>query len=258
MKRRILITLSIAIALVVTPAGAQVIRFSTENDILSRSGPSDDLYTFGVAFEVESAGSQWSLRENAFTDRAAGIRFDETYLSVQRPVHLGEAWRSSAEAGLVHVGEGLFGQHVQNAVHRAIGNEKVELAYLPSSTYTRMAFTTTRTVDANGSFTWGPRLDVDVTPGFRSWALVAVDAVWRPADSVAVELEAGGRFTSVSYAALQPHIASSAPAGKTSLVFDDRVYLSWSYNDYGDEREHVSVGYRMQLGGRGHPAYEGR
>jgi hypothetical protein len=106
-----------------------------------------------------------------------------------------------------------------------------------------------RPVDASGNFTWGPRLDADIVPGFRSWALVSVDAVWQPAGRFAVELQPGARFTTVSYAALEPHVASSAFAGRASLVFDDRVFVTWSYNDYGDEREHVSVGYRMALGG---------
>ncbi|MFA6958092.1 MAG: hypothetical protein WC538_19665 [Thermoanaerobaculia bacterium] len=258
MKRRILFTLAIALAMAATPGGAQVLRLSTENDILSRSGPADDLYTFGIAFEVESAGSGWSLRENAFTDRAAGIRFDETYLSVRRPLPVDGPWNLSGELGLVHVGEGLFGQNVQNAVHRAVGSDQVELEYPGSSTYTRMAITATRPVDSNGSFTWGPSFDADVVPGFRSWLLVTVDAVWQPRGRFAVELQPGARFTSVSYDALEPHVASSALAGRASVVFDDRIFVTWSYNDYGDEREHVSIGYRVPLGGRTRELHDGR
>lgn len=248
MKRLTLSTIALILALTGAPAAGQVVRLSTENDILARSGPSDDLYTFSVAIEVQGLGFDWSLRENAFTDRAAGTRFDETYLSVRRPVPVGGPWSLSAEAGVVHVGEGLFGENVQNAVHRAVGSEEVELEYIGSSVYPRLAFTAAHAIDSNGRFTWGPRLDVDVVPGFRSWALVSAEAAWRPASRFTVELQAGGRFTDVSYDALEPHLATSAPAGRMSVVFEDRIFVSWSYNDHGDEREHVSVGYRLALG----------
>jgi hypothetical protein len=249
MNRPILSTIALILTLAAASVGAQVIRLSTENDILTNSGPADDLYTFSVAIEVESHGFEGSLRENAFTDRVAGTRFDETYLSIRRPIPGLGAWNLDAELGVVHVGKGLFGEKAQNAVHRAIGSDEVELEYIGSSTYSRMAFTASRRLDDTGQFTWGPRLDVDVVPGLRSWALIGAEAAWQPASRFVVELQAGGRFTDVSYAALEPHLATSAFAGRASVVFDERFFVTWSYNDYGDEREHLSVGYLLPLGG---------
>jgi len=249
MRYSIYLTIALSLTMMVAPAGAQSIRLSTENDILTQSGPIDDLYTFSIAIDVDSHGFTGSLHENAFTDRAAGIRFDETYLSVRRPTGTWHAWDVAVETGVVHVGKGLFGQRMQNAVHRVVGSEEVDLPYVDSSLYGRVAASAARSFDAEGRLTWGARVDVDVAPGLRSWALVAVEGRWQASQRVAIEAQGGGRFANVSYAALEPHIATSAPAGRVSVVFDDRIYVIWSYNDYGDEREHVSVGYRVPLGG---------
>ncbi len=113
---------------------------------------------------------------------------------------------------MVRRGRGLFGEEVQNAVHRAIGGDEVELRYARSSLHPRLAATGERRFAAGEGFDWGPRFEVDLVPGLRSWAVVAAGASWRPSPRVALELSAGARFTHASYEPLRPHLERVVPA----------------------------------------------
>ena len=166
--------LGMAVAL---PAPGQELRFSTENDVFSGDDAEDDLYTFAVALEMERGPYTLSLRENAFTDRAAGARFDETYLSIGRALPGLGAWQVYAEAGAVHVGHGLFGEGVQNAVHRLLDQEEVELTYRGASLHPRLAVIAERPFAVAGGLdvlALGPRFEVDSVPGLRSLALAGL------------------------------------------------------------------------------------
>lgn len=231
------------------PATAQTLRFRTENDLLAGSEARDDLYTFAVALEVERGKSTASLRENAFTDREAGIRFDETYLSVARNLAPWRGWDLGAEGGLVRTGRGLFGERAQNAVHRVVGSEVVELRYLPSRLHVRVAAVAERRLAGSERSDWGPRLEVDLVPGLRSWLLLGGAAAWRPASGIELEARAGARFTRASYTPLAEHLETLVPAVELGVVIDRRFFVSWSYGDYGERREHLSAGYRMALPG---------
>jgi hypothetical protein len=249
MWRALVTTTLLLIAPGIHPALAQEVRLSTENDLITNNRTGDDLYTFSVAVEGQVHAFALSLRENAFTDRPAGTRFDETYLSAGHSLPSWRHWAFYAEAGVVHVGKGLFGQRAQNAVHRAIGNDEVHLRYLRPSLHPRFALAASRPGAGGSRFAWGPRLELDVVPGLRSWALLAAAATWQPDALFALELQLGGRFTHASYPALEPHIAGSAPAARIGVSLGPHLFFSWSYNDYGDAREHVSAGFRFAVGG---------
>ncbi len=238
------------LALIAPAAGAQEFRFSTENDLVTSSPTPDDLYTYSLGFEAFLRGNAITLDENAFTDRAAGIRFDETYLSVGRSVPVPGPWSLHAEAGAVHVGHGLFGERLQNAVHHWCGCDLIHLRYVGSSVRPRIAFDLKRGSASGAAFTAGPRLQADIVPGLRSWALVAADATWHAGADIAIEALVGDRFTHASYAPLRPHLPASSIAWQVGVLFAERVFISWSYDDYGDRREHVTAGYRVPLGGR--------
>lgn len=230
-------------------ATAQTLRLRTENDLLAGSEARDDLYTFAVALEVERGKSTASLRENAFTDREAGIRFDETYLSVARDLAPWRGWGLAGEAGLVRTGRGIFGERAQNAVHRVLGSESVELRYLPSRLHLRAAAVAERRFAGGDRTDWGPRFEVDLVPGLRSWLLLGAAAAWRPASRIELEARAGARLTRASYAPLAEHLETLVPAVELGVVVDRRFFASWSYGDYGERREHLSAGYRMALPG---------
>lgn len=229
-----------------TPAAAaQVVRFSTQNDVFVGGNSPDDHYTFAVALEIERPGHTVELTENAFTDRSGGVRFDETYLSVRRALPARAAWSLEMEAGLVRVGRGLFGEGAQNAVHRAIGSDEVELRYLGTEVHPRLAVAATRDLAAGERFEVAARLEADLAPGLRSLALAGVQTGWRPGGGFALELLAGARFATADYGPLEPHLETVAPAVHAALSLGDRFFVSWSYNEHGDEREHLSAGLRF-------------
>ena len=223
-----------ALVAAAAPAAAQTVRFSTENDLLTDGSTRDDLYTFAVALELDRPRYALSLRENAFTDRAAGLRFDETYLSVGRAFPGPRSWRLDAEAGLVHVGHGLFGQDAQNAVHRLLDQEEVELRYHDSELHPRLALSAERPFSVTAGFAVGPRFEVDAAPGLRSFALAGAQVLWQPSDRVVVQLLAGGRYSHASLEPLELHLSEWAPVARLGLTLYDRVFLAWTYNDYGD------------------------
>lgn len=231
------------------PLPAAEVRLTTENDLLSDHHTPDDLYTFSLALETRPGLYSISLRENAFTDRSAGLRFDETYLSVARPLPIASGWRAAIEAGAVHVGHGLFGERAQNRVHHAIGSDEVDLRYTDSNLYGRLALAAQRPVALRPGLEIAPCVEFDSAPGFRSLGLAAVRAVWQPRAVVVVHAMLGARFAHASYDPLEPHLAGTASAAQLGVTVAERYYLSWSYNDHGERRGHLTVGYR--LGGRG-------
>jgi hypothetical protein len=248
--RHVVAALALATALTTAApsAFAQGFRFTTEDDLVRSHQTSDDLYTFSVALDVQRRDTGVSLLENAFTDRAAGVRFDETYLSVGRRLAGASPWNVYVEAGVAHVGRGLFGERAQNAVHRAIGDQEVNLRYLESSFHPRLAATVGRTWSLGRRFEAGPSLEGELVPGVKSHAVVAAEARWRPARPIALELLGGERFTHASYAPLRSHLAARGSVARLSVVVVDRIFVSWSYNDYGARREHLSAGWRLPLG----------
>ena len=108
-------------------ASSAEIRLTLANDPISGNEKKDDLYTSELALEVQYADRTLVFSERMFTNRDAGTRFDETELIVglaQLPV--GE-WTAHPEFGVLRVGEGLFGESVQNRVHRVTGSRPVAL-----------------------------------------------------------------------------------------------------------------------------------
>ncbi len=254
-----LLTSALLLATLASHAGAAELRFTTENDLLGRNPTPDDLYTFSVAFEVDRGPLTFSMRENAFTDRAAQVRFDETYLTVGRAVPGLGTWSAYAELGAAHVGRGLLGEGVQNTVHRLIGDDEVELPYEGSSLHPYVALSGDRSFAVGRRLEVGPRLEADSVPGLRTLALAGAQARWQLRAGVALHLLLGARWSHASFGPLEPHLDGLAAAARVGVVLRDRIFITWSSNDYGDQREHWSVGYRLTpLGAGGRRASESR
>jgi hypothetical protein len=238
------VAILVALALLAPPADAYEVRLRTGNDILVTD--QDDLYTFAVALQLERGPYTVTFLENAFTDRAAGLRFDESHLTVGRELPLSGPWNAYAEAGVVRVGEGLFGEGAQNAVHELLGGEEVELAYVESSLHGRAALTTERSFGLARELEIGPRLELEVMPGLRSHAVVGAQIAWgQPTRPLSFHAVLGARFTDASHAALEEHLVPVSPVARLGVLVKGRLALSWNYNEYGDEREHLSLGLRV-------------
>lgn len=227
------------------PARGYELRLSTENDFPVESRHKDDLYTFSVAIDVERGPYTFALQEHAFTDREAGVRFDETHLVVTRRLTR-SSWDLELTGGLVHAGQGLFGQSAQNAVHDLVDNEEVRLPYADSELHARAGVAAERWWPIGGRLAVGPRIEVDLVPGLHSHAVAAGQLEWQAQRHVAVELLAGHRFTDADYEVLERRLASDAAIGRVSLILFRRLDLTWSYNERGDERQHLTLGYRVQ------------
>ena len=91
----------IAAALLFGRAEALDLRFASQNDVVTRNPTDDDLYTFSFALDLALDPYRFSLREEAFTDRQAGVRFDETCVVVGRSVSGPRSWSLDVEAGIV-------------------------------------------------------------------------------------------------------------------------------------------------------------
>jgi hypothetical protein len=236
--------------LVIACSAAQAfeLKLATENDILTSSDDNDDLYTFSVAFEVQRGPYLFALREHAFTDRRAGVRLDETWLTAKRALPSLGRFDAQVEAGIAHVGRGLFGQQAQNAVHRAIGDEELDLLYYRPSVHPALGLEIERVFRVGRSVALGPRFELHGAPGLRSDALIGAQAAWRVNRQVLVELLAGARATRADLPPLAPHLEPVAPVARIGLVIHDTIYLSWAHNTFGDGRQHISLGYWTPLG----------
>jgi hypothetical protein len=229
------------------PAHGDELRLSTENDFFVESRHKDDLYTFSVGLDFERGPYTFELQEHAFTDREAQVRFDETHLVVTRLL-AGPSWDLELTGGVVHVGKGLFGESTQNAVHDLFGNEEVRLPYADSELYARAGAAVQRWWLFGEGLTLGPHVEIDLVPGLHSHAVVAGQLEWQAARHVAVQLLAGHRFTKADNEALERRLASNAAIGRLSLILAQRIEVTWSYNERGDQREHLTVGYRVPSG----------
>lgn len=250
-QNRNLTVLAVAVAtalLAAAAAPAVDLRLTTDNDFLADNDRADDLYTFALALEVEKGGWTWALRENAFTDREAGLRFDESSVTLGRHVPrewLGP-WSLWVEAGAVHVGRGLLGQSVQNSFHDAIGSDRVDLEYPgDSGVHARLALELDRQWIVARRWSVGPRVTAHVAPGFKRGAFAGVRGRWIPNRVLDVDFELGGRWAETDLALLEPHLRELAGAASVEALLWDRLIVRWSLNRYGTGNEHFSLGVRV-------------
>ncbi len=234
------------------PATALDLRLVTDNDFLTHNDRSDDLYTFALELEVDTGRITWTLRESAFTDRQAGVRFDETYLTVGRlaPRQWLGGWSLWAEIGAAHVGEGLFGQEAQNALHQLIGDDEVNLEYIDDSdVFAHLAVEVGRQFDVGTKLSLGPHATVRTTPGFKSDAWLAVRGRWSTwGDRLGFDVAIGPRLSHNELDVLEPHMKDSAVAASVEVALSNGLLVEWTVNRYGTGSEHLSFGYRFGVG----------
>ncbi len=233
------------------PSRASGIELMTDNDFLTSNETGDDLYSFALELKVEARSYTFVLRENSFTDRQAGVRFDETYLTVGRHLVLGRwpAWSLRWEIGATHAGRGLLGQSAQNAVHRLIGDPELDLRYSGGSRlHPFLAAEAGRQVRLTSRVSAGPHVALETAAGFKSQAFLGLRALWRYGDGGNVRIGAGLKIAGTSHALLSAHLRDLAAAGEIAVDLPGGLVAIWSFNRYGTGRQHVSLGYRFASG----------
>ena len=220
------------------------VRFSTNNDLLGDE-VEDDFYTFGARLDVSVA--TWMVRweENAFTDREAGFRFDETYVTLGKFIRQETTggWYLWLEGGAAWVGEGLLGQEAQNRVHELLGSNEVDLVYIDTEeTHLHGQFEIGRQWTGNGPFSTGPIVSGSWTPDFRTNAFAGWRTIWEPSRRFGVDLIVGGRYADADLALLAERLEEVAPAASVELKLPWALVLEWSLNRYGTDRQHLALG----------------
>lgn len=240
--------LTLLLAFLATPIFAFDLHLTIANDpILGNGGEGDDLYTAGLAVDIQRGFGHFTAGERMFTDREAGLRFDETYLSAYRRLAAWGAWQPTVGLGVLHIGEGLLGQSVQNSIHRAIGSEVMDLDYLAKN---RLFGELLARVERNDLLGRGrlltTSLELRAAPGFRSWlrAMTSYEAPfgkhfsWRAGIGVHAE--------DANLPLLERNVENLAPAGELGIAWRSLTLL-WSYNDLGTATSHLTLGMNVPL-----------
>lgn len=220
------------------------IRLTTSNDLLSRDG-GDDLYTAALELELGNESGRVLLGERMFTDRARGVRHDETFVEIGRDLPTRGGWQTEVRAGLLRVGRGLAGQAVQNEVHRWVGADPVELDYTgDNDLFASLGARSTSSLGRWGETWFDSRVEAYTAPGFRSWVRAEIVAERALAPELAVRARAGARIDDVETARLAPYVAGSGWSAGISVSWR-RLSLGWSRNDDGTATQHVTFGVRI-------------
>ncbi len=229
-----------------TPAVGSDLRLVFGNDFTASNRVEDDLYTGALALEIDRGAYRFSFGENVFTDRDNDLRFDETYLSVERELPSLGVWRSQVQVGVVHVGEGLLGQSAQNALHGLIGSEEVDLPYVESSRFhptLRLRFHRPLPILRQLSFTTYGELYSAID--FKHHVSSGVHLRWPALSFATLEFGAGARYTATDFAPLDPHVGGLAATWEVGVIVFENIFLNWKYNEFGTEAQHFTLGYDL-------------
>jgi hypothetical protein len=221
-------------------AGESAIDFFVADD-LGIKAPVDDLYTAALGAAGSTHGYRFALYENLFTDEPAGLRFDETHLTVSRPVEV-SAWVLTPEVGGVRVGEGLFGQSFQNFVHRLIGRDELDLSYVDGTDlFLSLRFEALRPFHVSDRLEFGPRIELYDAFNLKSHAILGGAFDWQASRRFALFGYVAARYSAADFAPLEPWMRGWAPAGEIGVRYRQRVAAVLSYNAFGTEDDHLHV-----------------
>ncbi len=232
-----------------TESGSKLL-LTTGNDLLAGNPFDDDLYTASLALQIEKRGITYSLEERMFTDKEAGRRFDETWLVVSSELPLGSRWRLRPRLGAVHVGRGLIGESGQNSIHRLIGGDEVDLRYVDQDRlHGVIGVQAVRPLRAGWRGTVDLVVDAQQAVGFGRHAQVGVRGHLQLTRLIELHWDAGYRWSSTRQPLLRSHLRDGNPTLGAGVVVLDRYVFDWTYNRYGTGTRHLTLGYRLPIGG---------
>ncbi len=228
---------------------AAEIEFRHINDLFSASPTEDDLYSGALGLSGTVAGWTIDLDEYLFTDKTNGLRFDETYLTVAKDfLDPDSKWQVRARVGVAHVGQGIYGEGLQNFVHSILNQEELNLAYVPGSeSHVFVRLNVARTVYSDERTTLAPLMEIE-SAGFKKHARVALGARWDLGERFGLRAEAGVRFSDTDFAPLSPWIEEIDPTVTVGLCYKNYLDLTWTSNYFGTGDNHWHVTFRLHFG----------
>lgn len=233
-----------AALLAAAPVAAIEVELTTAEDPIFGNDRADDLYTGALGLSLQSAVGSLELGERMFTDRVAGTRFDETFLSLGRELPELDGWQTTVRLGAQHVGRGLLGEGLQNDIHRAIGSDPVNLAYPDRGRwYVAASAVAERPLTTAHARLTLLRVELRTVPGFQSSLRVGLqaDAAVGP---VGLRAGFGVVANDVESKLLGDNIESAGLTGELGLTWK-RLELRYGYNDYGTASGHLTLAVRL-------------
>jgi len=218
------------------------------NDLFAIVDDNDDRYTATMTLGARFRGWELELSENMFTDRKVnGIRFDETYLTLARDFTLGgQRWVLRAEAGVVDVGEGIYGESFQNWVHRLVNQDEYFLQYVQEDTHLFLGLRVSRPVTVGERVTLTPTVE-HADAGFKHDSLVAIETDVDVARRFTLTGELGYRWSSTDFAPLDIFMQDDDPTFGVGASYKDWVDLRWTKNYFGTGSNHWHLQVRIPL-----------
>ncbi len=228
-------------------AGTDLTLFA-HNDFGTFTPHHDDLYTSTLGLSIATGPMRYGIVENMFTDRENETRFDETHLTVSGDLPEIDGWRMAAEAGLVRVGTGLFGQEFQNQIHGAMGRPDIQLTYIDDvSWHGALRFEAARAFPVGQRLSVGPRFELSDAVGFKAHVLAGATLRWEAIDRLVVQGTAGARYSTAELDALSPWTNGLAPAAGLGVIYRDLLSVAYTYNAFGTEDHHWHVGLHWRF-----------
>jgi hypothetical protein len=236
-----------AVCLTASLAGARAdteLILRTANDLGVLLPGKDDLYTASLGVELGVGEIGFALEELMFTDREAGLRFDETYLTASYALPERSGWESRIEAGAVHVGNGIFGEEFQNFVHRLLNIEEVELDYIDEEeTHPLLRVDVQRPFAATPELEVGPWIDLFEAFDFKRHAILGATLHWQASGKFSVFGNAAARYSETDLDALGPWTGGWGPQFEAGFGYGRFVRVSYSFNHYGAEEHHFHLSF---------------
>ena len=244
--------LLLALFIVAPSAGRAQVEILLKIDNDGRNSKFDDLYTAGLGLTIGfdrlsvAAGEGFvTFKENLFTDRDTGLRFDETWLLVGSR-HEGRRWQAKFFTGVVHTGHGVLGEGAQNLVHRLTGDEEYQLDYVDENELFPVFGAQGQLVlRERGRLLIESTCELTFAPGFQKWASARVRAHWFARPWLGLFAGAGVRVSHTEYEPLEPWIERFAPEVEVGVELMRRLIFALTKNEYGTGMGHVSVGIRL-------------
>ncbi len=244
--------------LVGAPLLAQnTVHLRTGNDFLAGNSRSDDLYTGGIGLTIDFeqlrihnarlGRGTLTFEENLFTDTEAGVRYDESWLLLGQRL-TGSDWKLDLFGGAVRAGRGLAGENLQNALHRAIGDDEVTLEYVASNDhFPVLGFDFRKWFPMTSRHTLETRVDLRIAQGYQQWLELGAAWSWNATTWLELQAMLGVRASWAEYDVVEPWIESLAPSVEIGVVLCDQILFSWTNNEYGTGMGHLTLGYRLPL-----------